>query len=315
MNKQIFDNIKTTLINLIEEFDYYISNSKVFAKRISISVTELYANEKDNLKELKLDLFENELEFDFDKLKLVLKNLIFLNNYLANKEINQFIEGLQNFNKYFLKLDEIWKTIDWRYYYDIFNSQLLIYSRKRTLLNTANISDISNIIEKLTEFITEKSRTDYEKHLIKEIKAIKTEIQPLLSHLDFIRLFSELHKEITNSLTKSLEIQWNELISKSELSKSDIVVLAFILRLSIENQLKNHTVIIANNSPIKMLGNIFSELQKNRIFVSEKNDILKYKKLLDETIHGERDNLTRTEFIEIKEYFKSLLSTQNLNLF
>jgi len=315
MDKQFFDNIKTLLTELSLEFDNYISNSDKFANKLFIAVTELYLSENDKLKEIKLDLLENQIECNNEKLKLVLKNLSYFNNFISNNEFKLFIDKLHDFNRHFIELDEIWKTIDWRYFYDVFNNQLLIYSKKRSLLNSTNISEIKSITEKLNEFINTKSRKDYEKLLVKEIKSLKNEISILINHLDFVHLFSLLHKEITSSLTKSLEIQWNELITKSEISKTDSIVLSLILRLSIENQLKSHPIILASTSPIKMVGKMFEKLQENGIYILEKSDIQRYKKPLDEVIHGAKENLTRSELIEIKEYFKSLLATQHLSLF
>jgi len=315
MNRQIIDNIKSLLTDLSIEFDNYIKDSSSFANRITISVTEQQATENEKLKELKLDLIENELSINTDKTNIAIKNLNFFNNYLSNIEIKQLIDKLIDLNKHYLELDEIWKTIDWRYFYDVFNNQLFIYSKKRSLLKSINISEIKNIPITLNEYLTEKTRRDFEKLFTKTLKLLKIEIQTLLNHLDFIDLFFQLHKEITDSLTKSLEIQWNEFVSKTELLKSDIVLLAFILRLSIEAQLKNHPIILADTSPIKMLGNIIKKLQNNGVFATEKDEIERYLQPLNKVAHAEIVSLTKSDLLITKEYFKSLLATQNLNLF
>jgi hypothetical protein len=257
---------------------------------------------------------EGELNVSTDKLNLVIKNLSYLNESLSNREIANFTNQLQDFAKYYVELEEIWSIVDWKYAFDIHNNQLLIFSKKMSLLKGIDIAEIKNIKDTLDEFITEKSRNDYKRNFVKTANRIKREIQVLIPNLDFVRLLLELQKEIASSLTKSLEIQWDELISKSHPTPADTVLLAFILRLSIENSLKTHPIIASSRPPIKMVGNLFKKLQENRIFVADKNDIDLNKKPLDEVIHGE-GVLNRTKLIEIKNYFKTLLATQHLNLF
>jgi hypothetical protein len=309
MNKQIIKELKTLLKDLLTELKKYKEKPTRFTDRIVIHLTERQSTAQEYLNELKLDLIEQDNDIEHDKILLVMKNLQYFNAHLANKELRSFIAELIDFNKYYVELYEIWKTVEWRYFYTIFDNKLMIYSNKKAIVRSMDIAEINNVLEELKKIITKKSREAYERKMLKKLNKLISEAAMLIQHLDFVKTFADLYKEITGSLIKSLKQQWDELIGKNELTKSDQAVLAFVLRLSIETSLKNHPIILSDTSQKnKMLGQLFKRLQDEDVFRDEKDEIKKQLAPLNKAVHGEGVHLTRSELIATKEYFKSIFA-------
>ena len=303
--KNISTNIKLSLENLLKQKDNLVD-------KLELEISELYGN-SDNIREIKLTLVEKDFNlFHNETLNEELAKLKIINQFLNNSDTTKFIKNLESFIFNFIEIREIWKIIDWKYYYDIFDNEIHLFSSRKALIRRISVEKGYTL--SLKKEINKNSKRQFLAKFNKEVIKLINENSLINKILDFRLLIDKLREKAYNSFAESIKYEWNKLIADENLTKAQYSVLAFILRTSIELSLKNHPLIIADNSNNKMLGGIFKKLQKNNIFIKEKDEIENKIKPLNKLVHNEINEITKDEIISIKDFFSSLLLSQNLKL-
>lgn len=303
--KNISTNIKLSLENLLTQKENLVD-------KLEIEISELYGN-SDNIREIKLTLIEKDFDlFHSETLNEELAKLKIINTFLNNPDTTKFIKNLENFIFNFIEIREIWKIIDWKYYYDIFDNEIHLFSSRKALIRRISVEKGYTL--SLKKEINKNSKRQFSSKFNKEVAKLINENSLINKILDFRILIDKLRENAYNSFAESIKYEWNKLITDENLTKAQYSVLAFILRTSIELSLKNHPLIIADNSNIKMLGGIFKKLQENNIFIKEKDEIEKKLRPLNKLVHNEINEITKDKIISIKDFFSTLLLSQNLKL-
>lgn len=304
MNKQIeqiSNKIKDSLDNLLND------KNKI-ADKIEIEVSELFGN-SENLREIKLTLLEKDFDLSYYSLKEYLAKLKIINKILVNSETTKFIIKLEKFLFNFIEYREIWKIIDWKYYYDIFANEIHLFSSRKALITKIPIN--KGYLASLKKEINEISKKQFETKFQKTIFSLKNEVAVIKKTLDFEILIKKIKSDAFKSFTDSLKYEWNTLIEQDDLTQAQLSILGFIIRTSIETSLKKHPQL--SNTTNKTVGNLFNELQQKDIFDDKKEEIKQKLEPLNKLVHNEDNQITKENIIAIKNYFSDLLLNQDIN--
>jgi hypothetical protein len=236
-----------------------------------------------------------------------------INLYIQDLNLIELMNSLNTFIDHFLEFNNPWKVVDWRCFYKIENDSLFWFDNRKSLIKSLPISDENEWKKVLEPEVNARLRLQYQTTILKSTNNLALKTKSFMKAVNFSILLRKLQATASKSLLGNISDKWQELITKDNLNRIELAILAYIVRISIEILIRNAYPRIINPLSKRSLGHLFGKLQRNGLFNVERPIIERNLNQLNEAVHGKIE-LAKKDTITIKEEFKQILKNYGLKL-